>query len=412
MKQSLIKTLLAFSLFTAAPYYSAQAAAGDLYDGGLFAPPANGAIYKFDSAGNRTVFNSGTYADWLAFDSKGNLFAGDPSDFKIIEITPAGVQSDFATGITAAGIAFDPAGNLFVINTASTGSILKYTPSGTMTTFVANLGDGGPIGLAFDSNGNLYVSKSGNNMPGNGSIVKVAPNGTMSPFAAGLSQPFGMVVDGANNLYVADLGSGSIFRFTPGGTKTTFASGLSSPRSLAFDSNGVLYVGEFGSHDIVKFPGGVKTPFSHDDTFIGGLAFEPPTAQLTNISTRGLVQPLSDVMIGGFIIKGSGPKTVIVRAIGPDLSRFGIPNPLADPTLELHDGTRALIASNNDWQTTIIGGVITSNQVSAIQNSGHVPNQPRESAIIATLPPGNYTAIVSGLGPTPGVALVEVYDLP
>jgi hypothetical protein len=138
------------------------------------------------------------------------------------------------------------------------------------------------------------------------------------------------------------------------------------------------------------------------------------SAQLTNISTRGLVQTGSDVMIGGFIIEGSGPKTVIVRAIGPDLSRYGIPNPLADPTLELHDSTTiAPIASNNDWQTTIIGGVITSNQVSAIQNSGHAPNQPKESAIIATLPPGHYTAIVSGLGPTPvGVALVEVYDLP
>ena len=87
-----------------------------------------------------------------------------------------------------------------------------------------------------------------------------------------------MAVDSANNVYVADLGSGSIFQFTPGGTKTTFAPGLNSPRALAFDPNGILYAGEFGSHDIVKFPGGVKTPFSHDDTFIGGLAFEPPTA--------------------------------------------------------------------------------------------------------------------------------------
>ena len=116
-------------------------------------------------------------------------------------------------------------------------------------------------------------------------------------------------------------------------------------------------------------------------------------------------------MIGGFIVQGSGPKTVIVRAIGPELIPFGIPNALADPTLELHDGTRALIASNNNWQTTIIGGIITSDQVGAIQNSGHVPTQPSESAIIATLPPGNYTAIVGGVNNTVGVALVEVYDL-
>ena len=90
---------------------------------------------------------------------------------------------------------------------------------------------------------------------------------------------------------------------------------------------------------------------------------------------------------------------------------FGITNALADPKLELHDGNQALIASNDNWQTTIIGGIIAGDQVGAIQNSGHPPTQPSESAIIATLPPGNYTAIVRGVNNTVGVALVEVYDL-
>src|SRR5437763_17033162 len=116
MKQSLIKTLLAFSLFTAAPHYSAHAAAGDLYDGGLNAL----AIYKFDSAGNRTVFKSGTYADWLAFDSKGNLFAADPSDNVILKITHAGVQTHIASAITPARIAFAPSGHHLHIHTAGT----------------------------------------------------------------------------------------------------------------------------------------------------------------------------------------------------------------------------------------------------------------------------------------------------
>src|SRR5205814_740795 len=110
-------------------------------------------------------------------------------------------------------------------------------------------------------------------------------------------------------------------------------------------------------------------------------------------------------------VQGTGPKTVIVRAIGPELSPFGIPNALADPTLELHSGAGALIASNDNWQTTVIGGIITSNEVSAIQNSGHAPTQPSESAIVATLQPGNYTAIVRGRNNSIGVALVEVYDL-
>jgi hypothetical protein len=137
----------------------------------------------------------------------------------------------------------------------------------------------------------------------------------------------------------------------------------------------------------------------------------PIASQLTNISTRGFVQTGDNVIIGGFIVQGIGPKKLIVRAIGPELIPYGVPNVLADPTLELHDGTGALIASNDNWQHTIIGGIITADQVAEIQNSGHAPTVATESAIIANLPPGNYTAIVRGVNNTIGVALVEAYDL-
>jgi hypothetical protein len=116
-------------------------------------------------------------------------------------------------------------------------------------------------------------------------------------------------------------------------------------------------------------------------------------------------------MIGGFIVLGTESTSVIIRAIGPELSQHGIPNFLADPTLELHNETGTLIASNNNWQHTILGGIITGDQVHDIQNSGYAPSDGRESAIIAALPPGNYTAIVRGVNNTTGVALVEVYDL-
>jgi N-acetylneuraminic acid mutarotase len=133
--------------------------------------------------------------------------------------------------------------------------------------------------------------------------------------------------------------------------------------------------------------------------------------QLGNISTRSLVQTGDNIMIGGFIVEGTGAKSVIIRAIGPELAQYGITNALANPTLELHNAAGDLIASNDNWQTTIIGGIITTNQVSDIQNSGHAPTSADESAIIADLPPGNYTAIVRGVSNTTGVALVEVYDL-
>jgi hypothetical protein len=272
-----------------------------------------------------------------------------------------------------------------------------------MTTFASGLG-GGPTGLAFDTNGNLYLSLAGNNMIGGGSIVKFAPNGTSSPFASGLFLPAGLAVDSANNVYVADLGSGSVFRFTSTGTKTTFASGLNSPRSLSFDSNGVLYVGEFGTHDIVKFPGGVKTAFSHDDTFIGGLAFEPPTAQLTNISTRASVQTGSGVTIAGFIVTGTDAKTVVLRGLGPTLSQppFNITGVLADPTLQLFDGSGQPFWFNNNWKDT---------QQAQIQATGLAPPNDLESAILQILQPGKYTAILRGNNGTTGVGLVEVYDI-
>ena len=149
---------------------------------------------------------------------------------------------------------------------------------------------------------------------------------------------------------------------------------------------------------------------------IAPLLAATPTAtaqisKLSNIGTRGPVSTGDYVMIGGFIVSGNANR-VIVRAIGPELGAppYNVPNVLEDPTLELHDGTGALIASNDDWETTIIGGIITTDQVPAILLSGKAPTDPLESAIIATLPPGRYTAIVRGFDDTVGVALVEVYE--
>ncbi|PYJ10355.1 MAG: hypothetical protein DMF06_06570, partial [Verrucomicrobia bacterium] len=130
---------------------------------------------------------------------------------------------------------------------------------------------------------------------------------------------------------------------------------------------------------------------------------------LANVSTRGFVQTGANVMIGGFIVV-TQPTRVIIRAIGPSLTQFGVPDALANPQLELHDAT-STIARNNDWQTTQIGGIITSDQVAEIQNSQLAPTDSGESAIISTLPPGSYTAIVSGVNNIPGNALVEVYAL-
>jgi hypothetical protein len=136
-----------------------------------------------------------------------------------------------------------------------------------------------------------------------------------------------------------------------------------------------------------------------------------PNSTLGNMSTRSFVQTGDNVMIGGVIVQGTQSRRVIVRAIGPELTQYGVPDVLANPTLELHNAAGALIARNDNWQHTIIGGIITSDQVHDIIASGHAPTDSSESAIIATLQPGNYTAIVHGVNNTTGVGLVEVYDL-
>ena len=124
-------------------------------------------------------------------------------------------------------------------------------------------------------------------------------------------------------------------------------------------------------------------------------------SKLANISTRGFVDTGDNVMIGGFI-SGNGVAKVIVRAIGPSLTSFGVPGALQDPTLELHDGTGAIIATNDNWRDT---------QENEIEATGLAPTDDRESAIVATITPGNYTAIVRGTNDTTGVGLVEVYNI-
>ena len=122
-------------------------------------------------------------------------------------------------------------------------------------------------------------------------------------------------------------------------------------------------------------------------------------SKLANISTRGFVQTGDDVMIGGLIILSDNPNKIILRAIGPSLPIAGV---LADPMLELHNSDGDLIFSNDNWK---------SDQQEDIMATGLQPTNDKESAILATLDPGAYTAILRGVNNTTGVALVEVYDL-
>ena len=126
------------------------------------------------------------------------------------------------------------------------------------------------------------------------------------------------------------------------------------------------------------------------------------SARALNIATRLRVLTDTNVLIGGFIITGAEPKRVIIRAIGPSLGAAGVPDALADPVLELFDVDGNSIGFNNNWKET---------QQGEIEATTIPPSDDLESAIVQTLNPGNYTAVVSGAGGGIGIGLVEVYDL-
>jgi hypothetical protein len=139
---------------------------------------------------------------------------------------------------------------------------------------------------------------------------------------------------------------------------------------------------------------------------IGGQTYAttPDKNVAVNISTRLKVGTGTSVLIGGFIIQGTTPKRIALRGIGPSLALAGVTGVLADPVIELHDQAGALIAQNDNWSSS-------ADLRTDIVGVGLAPADPRESALIATLTPGQYTVVLKGAGDTTGVGLIEIYDL-
>ncbi|MEY2501167.1 MAG: hypothetical protein QOI07_1501 [Verrucomicrobiota bacterium] len=188
--------------------------------------------------------------------------------------------------------------------------------------------------------------------------------------------------------FFADLCSGWIRVFDPAaGTASGFAAGIGTPVDLQVGPDGCLYY------------------LAQDN---GGQVFRisATAGQPLNISVRSRVGTGTDVLISGFINTGTAAKKVILRALGPSLQQSGVANFLSDPVLELHGADGSLITTNNDWREN------TAQQQQDIVANQLAPPSDLESAIVITLQPGTYTAVVKGQGSTPpGVAVLEVYDV-
>ena len=428
---------------------------GNLY----VADSGNGTVRKIAASGTVTTF-AGTegvtgsadgtgaaaqfgYLVGAAVDASGNLYVSDAQFNTIRKITPVGVVTTLAGSAgtrghadgagTAAqfnqpnGLGVDAGGNVYVADSGND-TVRKITPAGVVTTLAGTAGAAGhadgtgtaaqfnaPVGLTADSAGNVYVADA------NDTIRRITPAGVVSTLAgitgiagsndgtgtgAQFNSPAGLALDSAGNLYVADSANDVIRMVTPSGVVTTLAGRVlmqggidgtgdtalfTTPLGVAVDGGGNLYVADSYSDTIRK--GGAAAPGS-----------SPP--RLMNISTRAKVGTGANILIPGFVIAGTGLETLLIRADGPTLTEFSVTGVLSAPTLNIFDSSRHLLASNTGWNNDLRLAAAAASVGAFALAPGSL-----DCALIITLPAGAYTAQVSGVGGTTGVALAEVYEM-
>ncbi len=399
-----------------------------------------GSYRVFGSADGTAGAASFSSPTGVAVDTSGNVYVSDSGNFEVRKITPGGVVTTLAgsagnfgsvdgTGGAAQffalnGIAVDAAGDVFVTGVDNT--IRKITGAGVVTTLAgatntpgSSNGTGaaalfkGPTGIAVAGNGDMLVVDTGNStvrkryaaadsQPSIGAqptdqSVALGASVTFTVSASGVPVPgFQWLFDGSYifgatgpsltvaNVQATNLGSYSVIVTNASGSLTSNTAVLSSP----------------------------------------GIAPQAPAAPTTpyfsNISTRAGVGTGGDVLIAGFSISGPQGSTedLLIRGVGPALSQFTIAGPLLQPVLTLFDSSGSQIATNTAWTTNSNSAQVATAaaSVGAFALTPTVEadaNQPAsaDSALLISLPPGNYTAQVTGVSGTTGAALAEIYQV-
>ncbi len=419
-----------------------------------------GTVFKLTPGGTYTVLHTFRGGDTdgsephagLVQGKDGNFYGstwyGGPSNIGVIyKITPGGTFTflhafDGNDGSTPQGELVEAGdGNFYGVTgtTASSGTIFRITPQGALTTLhyfdQAADGDIPHAGMTLGSDGNLYGTTWVHGPYLEGTAYKLTVNLAPPVLPANISTRLhvdtlnnvaigGFIITGTQpkkvlvralgptlgNLGVQGALSDTTLELYQASTLLASNDDWKVPNAATISATGKAPPNDLESAIVTTLAPGSYTAIVKGKNNTTGVALvevydldQTVNSKFRNISTRGVVQTGANAMIGGFIIQGDQSQKVIVRALGPTLSQFNIPNVLADPILTLTDANGGVIASNDDWQNT---------QAGEIQFSGFAPPNPKEPAIIATRPPGNTTAIVTGKNGTTGVALIEVYTLP
>jgi uncharacterized repeat protein (TIGR03803 family) len=440
-----------------------QGADGNFYGStfcGPEAPPNTftgyGTIFKITPAGLLTTLytftggNDGGNPGKIIQGKDGNLYgvADYPTVRTLFKVTPAGVRSTVYsfTSVNGTGpsrLTPSTDGNIYGTTQnggiPKAGNIFKIDPAGQVTTYTfdgASTG-GSPSQVFEGENHNLYGATGTGGASNHGTIFRLnmAPPRNLLNISTRLQVLTndkvliaGFIITGTDPKKIIIRGIGPSLSGVGGvlqnptlelhqGSATLAMNDDWKDRRAEVEATTIPPTNDFESAIVTTLnPGAYTAILAGKNNGVGVGVVEvydlAPAAnsKLANISTRGFVDSGANVMIGGLIVDGGtggGSARVILRAIGPSLGAAGIQGVLQDPSLELHDGSGATIASNDNWKTRSDG----SSQQGEIEATSVPPSNDAESALVQNLAPGNYTAIVRGTGNTSGIAVVEAYTL-
>jgi sugar lactone lactonase YvrE len=396
-----------------------------------------------DGTGSAASFTQPT---GIAVDPSGNVFVGDVDngDQLLREITPAGVVTTLANTGLPFGVATDAAGNAYVtmgISYSASNSSLppqapsapamffnvqKITPAGVVSVLAGPTTPGSegsadgtgsaveffePYGIAVDVSGNIFVADSGNNTIRRGNLATGIPSIAIEPESQTVNTG-GTVEFSIAAVGWAQSGPGSsapTYQWQFDGTNLSDGNGVTGSASPQLLVQGLGAAGA-GDYDCVVTIDGVST--QSYSAILSVVPTTTPTA-VTSLSGRAFVGTGDNILIGGFYITGSTSATVLVQAIGPALAAtpYNVTGTLQHPALSIHQNQNAqdvVLYSNTGWGSS---PVLLAAAAAAYAQPGLQPGS-ADSEVLLTLPPGGYTAEVTGADGGTGVALCAIYQLP